>query len=96
MAIEAIWKDQVIAHSVDTVVVEGNHYFPREDVDTSVLERSRKTTECPWKGTAHYYTLDLDGDRNLDAAWCYSNPKPEAEKIRDKIAFWNGVEVVET
>ena len=95
MAVEAIWNDQVIAHSDRTVVVEGNHYFPREDVDPSVLEKSQTTSECPWKGTARYYTLDLDGDRNEDAAWYYPEPKPEAEQIRDHIAFWNGVEVVE-
>lgn len=95
MAVEAIWNDQVIAHSDSTTVVEGNHYFPRADVDTSVLERTRTTSECPWKGTAHYYTIDLDGARNEDAAWYYPNPKTEADEIRDKIAFWNGVEVTE-
>ena len=95
MAVEAVWNDQVIAHSDRTVVVEGNHYFPREDVDTSLLERTRTTSECPWKGTAHYYTLDLDGDRNEDAAWYYPNPKPEAAQIKDRIAFWHGVEVVD-
>ena len=63
MAVEAIWNDQVIAHSDETVVVEGNHYFPRADVDPSVLEKSPTTSECPWKGTAHYYTIDVDGDR---------------------------------
>ncbi|WP_305098459.1 DUF427 domain-containing protein [Croceibacterium aestuarii] len=95
MAIEAIWNDQVIAHSDDTVVVEGNHYFPKGDVDTSLLDKSPTTTVCPWKGTAHYYTIDLDGARNEDAAWYYPEPKPEAEKVRDRIAFWRGVEIVE-
>ena len=95
MAIEAIWNDQVIAHSDDTVVVEGNHYFPKEDVDTSVLEKSNTTSVCPWKGTANYYTIDIDGERNEDAAWFYPDPKPEAEKVRGRIAFWNGVEIVE-
>lgn len=95
MAVEAVWNDQVIAHSDRTVVVEGNHYFPREDVDPSVLERSPTTSECPWKGTAHYYTIEIDGARNADAAWYYPNPKPEAAAIRDRIAFWNGVEVIE-
>ena len=95
MAVEAIWNDQVIAHSDRTVVVEGNHYFPRVDVDPSVLEKSRTTRECPWKGTAHYYTIDLDGDRNEDAAWYYPDPKAEAEQIRDRIAFRHGVEVVD-
>jgi len=95
VAVEAIWNDQVIAHSDETVVVEGNHYFPRADVDPSVLEKSATTTVCPWKGTAHYYTLDVDGARNEDAAWYYPEPKPEADKVRDRIAFWRGVEIVE-
>ena len=95
MAVEAIWNDQVIAHSDRTIMVEGNHYFPRADVDTSVLVRTRTTSECPWKGTAHYSTIELEGDRNEDAAWYYPNPKAEAEPVRDKIAFWNGVEVIE-
>ncbi|HEY6817303.1 MAG TPA: DUF427 domain-containing protein [Croceibacterium sp.] len=94
MAVEAIWNEQVIAHSNSTVVVEGNHYFPRADVDTSLLAQSATTSECPWKGTAHYYTLELDGERNEDAAWYYPDPKQEAEIIRDRIAFWNGVKVV--
>jgi uncharacterized protein (DUF427 family) len=95
MAVEAIWNEQVIAHSDRTVVVEGNHYFPREDVDTSMLEKSATTTVCPWKGTAHYCTIEIDGERNVDAAWYYPDPKPAAEHIRDRIAFWHGVEVVE-
>jgi len=95
MPVEAIWKDQVIAHSDRTVVIEGNHYFPRDDVDTSMLERSRRTSECPWKGTAHYYDVECDGERVEDGAWCYPRPKKEAESIRDKIAFGNGVEVVQ-
>ena len=95
MATEAIWNDQVIAHSDRTVVVEGNHYFPREDVDPSILVKSTTTSECPWKGTAHYYTLDLDGERNEDAAWDYPEPKSAAARIKDRIAFWRGVEVVD-
>lgn len=95
MAVEAIWNDQVIAHSDRTIVVEGNHYFPPEDVDSSVLERSDTTSICPWKGTAHYYTVEIDGTRLEDAAWYYSDPKPEAEQIRGRIAFWKGVEVDE-
>src|SRR5688572_30249013 len=67
MAVEAVWNDQVIAHSDKTVVVEGNHYFPPDAVDSSLLEPSATITECPWKGTAHYYTLELDGERLEDA-----------------------------
>ena len=95
MAVEAVWNDLVIAHSDRTVVVEGNHYFPRDDVDTSMLERSRATSECPWKGTAHYYTIDCDGERIENGAWYFPNPKQEAAHIRDKIAFGADVEIVE-
>lgn len=93
MAVEAVWNDQVIAHSDRTVVVEGNHYFPREDVDPSVLVPSDTKTLCPWKGTAHYYSLEVDGRRNPDAAWYYPTPKPKAAQIEDRIAFWHGVQV---
>lgn len=95
MTIEAIWNDQVIASSDDTVVVEGNHYFPRKDVDPTLLVDSETTSVCPWKGTARYYTLEVDGQRNEDAAWYYPNPKPEAAQVQDRIAFWKGVEVEE-
>jgi uncharacterized protein (DUF427 family) len=94
VAVEAIWNGAVIAHSDETVVVEGNHYFPRADVDPSVLVASDTRTVCAWKGTAHYYTLAVDGERNRDAAWYYPEPKPEADKVRDRIAFWRGVEIV--
>ena len=95
MPVEAVWNDQVIASSDDTVIVEGNHYFPREDVDPSVLEKSETTSICPWKGTARYYTIDCDGERNEDAAWYYPDPHAAAAKIKDRIAFWKGVEVSE-
>ncbi|HTM94981.1 MAG TPA: DUF427 domain-containing protein [Croceibacterium sp.] len=95
MTVEAVWKDQVIARSDRTVVVEGNHYFPPEDVDSSLLEKSDTTTVCPWKGIAHYYSVDVDGERLENAAWYYPEPKPKAEQIRGRIAFWKGVEVNE-
>ena len=91
--VEARWHGAVIARSEDTVVVEGNHYFPADSVDTAVLRPSDTTTVCPWKGTANYYSLSVDGADNRDAAWYYSDPKPKAENIRDRIAFWKGVEV---
>jgi uncharacterized protein (DUF427 family) len=91
----ATWHGTVLASSDDTVVVEGNHYFPRESVTQGVLVDSSRTSVCPWKGTAHYYTLEVDGQRNADAAWYYPDPKPRAEAIRDRIAFWKGVEVTE-
>lgn len=91
--VEARWNGAVIARSNDTIVVEGNHYFAREDVDAAVLRPSATTTRCPWKGEAHYYTLAVDGAENPNAAWYYPDPKPAAAEIRDRIAFWKGVEV---
>ncbi len=91
----AIWNDTVIADSDDTVVVEGNHYFPVAAVDASVLRPSPTQTHCPWKGDASYYSLQIDGETNPDAAWYYPDPKPAASQIADRVAFWNGVEVVE-
>ena len=91
--VEARWNGQVIARSDDTVTVEGNHYFPRESVDAAVLRPSDTTSVCPWKGTAHYHSLEVDGATNRDAAWYYPEPKDAAAEIRDRIAFWKGVEV---
>lgn len=88
----ATWKDTVIASSTDTVVVEGNHYFPREAV-TAELIGSDTHTVCPWKGTASYYSVTVDGATNDDAVWYYPAPKPEAEHVRDRVAFWKGIEV---
>lgn len=90
---KASWNGQVIAESDDTVVVEGNHYFPRASVTEELLEPSDKTTYCPWKGTANYFTLNVAGDRNPDAMWYYAEPKPEASQLADRVAFWGGVEV---
>ena len=91
--VEARWNGAVIASSADTVVVEGNHYFPADTVDAAVLRPSGTTTTCPWKGTAHYHSLHVNGAENRDAAWFYSEPKPAAAEIRGRIAFWKGVQV---
>ena len=90
---EAWWNGQRIAASDDTVVVEGNHYFPRDAVDPAVLKPSDTTTFCPWKGAASYHTLTVGDAENRDAAWFYPEPKPAAAEIKDRIAFWKGVEV---
>lgn len=90
---EAWWSGRRIAQSDDTVIVEGNHYFPADAVDPAVLRPSSTTSVCPWKGTAHYHSLSVDGHENRDAAWYYPEPKPAAAEIRDRIAFWKGVEV---
>ena len=92
---KAIWNGHVIAESNDTVVVEGNHYFPREAVDSAVLVESSHSSVCPWKGTASYFTLNVDGQTNENAAWYYVEPKDAAEQIRGRVAFWKGVEVTE-
>lgn len=90
---EAAWNGAVIARSDETVIIEGNHYFPAEAVDPAVLRPSDTTSICPWKGTAHYYSLVVDGAENRDAAWYYPDPKPAAAEIRGRIAFWKGVTV---
>ncbi|WP_161881113.1 DUF427 domain-containing protein [Deinococcus alpinitundrae] len=90
---KAIWNNQVIAESDDTVVVEGNHYFPRSSVRSEYLTDSQTHSVCPWKGTASYHTLTVDGKSNPDAAWYYPQPKDAAKEITDRLAFWKGVEV---
>jgi uncharacterized protein (DUF427 family) len=91
--VTARWNGAVVAESHDTVVVEGNHYFPREAVDAALLRDSDSHTTCPWKGVASYHTLVVDGTENPNAAWYYPEPKPAAAEIKDRIAFWKGVEV---
>ncbi|MEV0030307.1 DUF427 domain-containing protein [Nocardia sp. NPDC050793] len=93
MTVRAVWRETVLAESDDTVVVEGNHYFPADAVRREYFESSEHHTICPWKGTASYYTVTVDGERNPDAAWYYPTPKPEAEMVRDRVAFWRGVDV---
>jgi uncharacterized protein (DUF427 family) len=94
--VRAIWNDTVIAESDTTVVVEGNHYFPMADVRDEHLTESSTTSVCPWKGTASYFTVTVDGAENPDAAWHYPTPKDAASQIRDHVAFWHGVDVVES
>jgi uncharacterized protein (DUF427 family) len=91
--VKATWNGAVIAESGETVVVEGNHYFPHGSVNEEFLLPSGRTTECVWKGTAHYYTLEVAGERNTDAAWYYPDPSHDAGNIRGHVAFWNGVTV---
>ena len=95
MAIVAKWNGETLARSDHTVVVEGNHYFPAGDVARGVLAPSDTTSTCPWKGTAHYYSINAGGAINTDAAWYYPEPKAAASEIKDRIAFWNGVDVSE-
>ncbi len=92
---KATWNGAVIAESDDTVVVENNHYFPPDAVDRNVLVESTHTSFCPWKGTASYYSIRVDGATNENAAWYYADPREAANSIKGRVAFWKGVEVAE-
>ena len=90
---KAISNGQVIAESETTVVVEGNHYFPRAALADEFFTTSQTTSVCSWKGTAHYLNVVVDGKTEADAAWHYPNPKPAAAEIEDRVAFWGAIEV---
>lgn len=90
---KAIWKGETIAESDDIVTVEGNAYFPAASLRADLIQPSDHTSVCPWKGTAHYYTLAVGGHTNANAAWFYPEPKQAAAEIRDRVAFWKGVTV---
>jgi uncharacterized protein (DUF427 family) len=90
---KAIWHGKTLAESPSVEIVEGNVYFPRETIDKRYFKDSATTTQCHWKGTAHYFTISVDGAENKDAAWYYPEPLPEAAQIKDFVAFWKGVEV---
>ncbi len=92
---KAIWNDVVIAESSETRMIEANHYFPLDSVNTEYLEESDYHTMCPWKGEASYYTIVAGGEKNENAAWYYPNPKEKASEIKDYVAFWRGVKVTE-
>lgn len=91
--VKASWNGNVIAESSRTEVVEGNHYFPMEDVHKEFFEPSSHKSSCPWKGVAQYYTVVVDGEQNRDAAWYYADPKSAAKNIAGRVAFWKGVKV---
>ena len=95
MNMKAIWNGAVLAESDDTEVVEGNHYFPAESLKTEYFQPSETHSVCPWKGTASYYDVVVNGDVNGDAAWYYPEAKPDAKNIEGRVAFWKGVEVTE-
>ena len=92
---KAFWNNQLLADSNDTIVIEGNHYFPADSINEEFFVKSDTHTVCPWKGTASYYTLQVDGSENKDAAWYYPETKELAKNIEGYVAFWNGVEVKE-
>ncbi len=89
----ATWNGTIVAKSDDTIVVEGNHYFPPASIVAEHFASNDNHTVCPWKGTASYYDVVVNGEVNTGAAWFYSEPKDAAAEIRDFVAFWKGVEV---
>jgi uncharacterized protein (DUF427 family) len=90
---KAIWNGAVLAESDDTVIVEGNHYFPRDSIKGEFFSDTDTQTRCPWKGMASYLDVTVDGDTNADAAWYYPTPSDAAAEIKDRVAFWRGVKV---
>jgi len=90
---KATWNGKVIAQSDDTVVVEGNHYFPASALNRDYVTFSNHKTTCAWKGQASYYSLVVDGELNPDAVWYYPDPKPEADMVKGRVAFWKGVKI---
>ena len=92
---KAIWNDEVLAESNDTIMVENNHYFPANSIKKDFFKDSNTNTVCPWKGTASYYTIKVNGEENKDAAWYYPQTKDAVKEIKNYVAFWKGVKVVE-
>ncbi len=90
---KAIWNGEVIAESDETVVVEGNHYFPHDAIKKEFFKSSETHSVCPWKGTASYYSIEVNGNKNPDAAWYYPETSDLAKGIKNYVAFWKGVEV---
>jgi len=90
---KAIYNGKVLAESEETIVVENNHYFPEDSLHKEYFKSSDKHTTCPWKGLASYYTIDVEGNTNPDAAWYYPEPKEAAKEIKNHVAFWKGVEI---
>lgn len=93
---KAIWNDTILAESDDTIVIEGNHYFPADSIKKEFFKESETHTTCPWKGEASYYTIEVNGQENTDASWYYPEVSSErAKPIKGRVAFWRGVSVVE-
>lgn len=92
---KAVWEGAVLAESDDTVLIEGNHYFPPESLNQTFLRSSNDTSVCSWKGAARYYDVVVDGKTNRNAAWYYPDPKPAASAIKGRVAFWKGVKILE-
>ncbi len=91
MKMKAIWKDTVLAESDDTVVIEGNHYFPPDSLNMEYFRKTETLSACPWKGLASYYSIEVDGNVNQEAAWYYKDPNDLAKNIKNHVAFWKGI-----
>ena len=91
---KAVWHNSVLAESDDTIVLEGNYYFPPDSIHNEYFKKSFIKTSCPWKGEASYFDLVVNEDVNKEAAWTYVNPKDQAKKIKNYVAFWKGVKIV--
>lgn len=91
---KAIWNETVIAESNETIIIENTHYFPPESIKTVYFKNTKTHSTCPWKGEASYYDIEIDGEINTDAAWYYENPSALAERIKNYVAFWKGVNVI--
>ncbi|MBZ9651991.1 DUF427 domain-containing protein [Psychroflexus montanilacus] len=92
---KAVWNGATLAESEKTIIIEGNHYFPPNSITEAYFEKSDYSTSCPWKGKASYYTISVDGKKNKDAAWYYPDTKSAADEIKNYVAFWKGVEILE-
>ncbi|RMA64400.1 DUF427 domain-containing protein [Ulvibacter antarcticus] len=90
---KAIWNNKVLAESDQTIVIEGNHYFPPDSINEEYFVENDTHTNCPWKGEASYYTLEVNGEQNKDAAWFYPEISALAKSIKGYVAFWKGVEI---
>ncbi len=95
MQMKAVWNGAVLAESDQIIIVENNRYFPSESLNRSYIKESKTQTVCPWKGTASYYSLVVNGEINRDAAWYYPEPKEAVKQIKNHVAFWKGVQIIE-
>lgn len=92
---KAIWNGATLAESDETIVIEGNHYFPADSINPEFFKDSSTNTSCPWKGSASYHNVVVNGETNRDAAWFYAEPKDAAKEIKGRVAFWKGVQISE-
>ncbi len=95
LTVKAVWNGVILAESSDTIIIEGNHYFPPDSVNFEYFTPTKTRSWCPWKGEAIYFTITVEGSNNMDAAWTYQEPKPAAREIRGYVAFWKDIEIID-